>query len=199
MPPGRKDSPRVLVVEGSDDLHFLAAVTNTMFGPRSIEVVDSKGVQNLLGPSYLQARLDQSNLERLGIVMDADSRPGERWSSLRNRLVPRGFELPEHPSHGGCIVNSGGIRVGVWMMPDNVTPGALEELLLRLVPAGDDLLPLAVEAVESIPSQSRRFGQAGVKKAEVRTWLAWQEEPGPPLEPRGPDASSTRSRLRSFH
>lgn len=181
MSAGPRNSSRVLLVEGSDDHHFLAPVVNSLFGDRQVRVVSAGGVDNLLAKKFLQAQLAQSDLERLGIVVDADARPGARWLALRSRLAALRCVLPEFPPAESCVVAYENLKVGVWMMPTNRGRGTLEHLLLKLVPQGDDLLPRAVGAVRSIPVASRRFRGSGVRKAMIRTWLAWQEDPGPPF------------------
>ena len=67
------------------------------------------------------------------------------------------------------------------MMPDNKTPGILEDFLRFLVPAGSTLFDHVINSVATIPQSERRFGQLAEPKAIVHTWLAWQEEPGRPL------------------
>jgi hypothetical protein len=66
-------------------------------------------------------------------------------------------------------------------MPDNSLPGTIEDFATHLIPARDELWPRAVRAVETIPAAERRFSNAAVRKAEVHTYLAWQEDPGTPL------------------
>ncbi len=66
-------------------------------------------------------------------------------------------------------------------MPDNSSAGALEDFLIGLAPPGDALLTHARQCVGNLPTDLRRFAEAHRSKAEIRTWLAWQEEPGLPF------------------
>ena len=50
-----------------------------------------------------------------------------------------------------------------------------------LVPTGDVLWPKAVACIEQLCEKERRFRPNHEIKAQVHTWLAWQEEPGTPL------------------
>jgi hypothetical protein len=63
-------------------------------------------------------------------------------------------------------------------MPGSARPGYLEDLVADMIPADDVLWPRAQECVASIPHVERRFPQLHCRKAEVHTWLAWQEYPG---------------------
>ena len=73
-----------------------------------------------------------------------------------------------------------GVRVGVWLMPDNRRIGALEDFLQDLIDDSDVLLPHARESTARAKAKGARFPDKDSKKALVHTWLAWQEEPGRP-------------------
>ena len=66
--------------------------------------------------------------------------------------------VPESPSADGTVLPATGslARIGVWLMPDNESPGILEDFLARLVAGDDPLLPRAEKAVESLPEHERR-------------------------------------------
>ena len=66
-------------------------------------------------------------------------------------------------------------------MPDNQLPGILEDFLQFLVPEGDPLFAHVGHSLDSIPLGQRRFDDLKRPKAQIHTWLAWQEEPGKPL------------------
>lgn len=66
-------------------------------------------------------------------------------------------------------------------MPDNRLPGMLEHFIEFLVPPADRLMARAKSAVAEIPIEDRAFIPAHQIKAEVHTWLAWQEQPGLPF------------------
>jgi hypothetical protein len=130
----------------------------------------------------IEAELDTR--DTVGIVIDADVTLAQRWQSVRDALVPRYGErrVPEGPVTDGFILDRDGVwtkRCGVWVMPDNTQGGMLENFLLALIPAGDALLGHARQVVATLPET--RFIQEHQAKAEVHTWLAWQEEPGTPL------------------
>ncbi len=66
-------------------------------------------------------------------------------------------------------------------MPNNKLPGMLEDFVALLIPSEDLLWARALESVNNIPSEQRRFTITHLSKAYIHTWLAWQEEPGTPL------------------
>jgi hypothetical protein len=64
-------------------------------------------------------------------------------------------------------------------MPDNqTTPGILENFVSFLIPDTDtSLWQYAQDCVNKIPVQPH-FSEGDAPKADIHTWLAWQEEPG---------------------
>lgn len=166
----------ILLVEGQDDLHV---IRNFLF-ERGIDVTrhqlhDCRGDTQLL--DVLDATITAAAHDVVGAVIDADADVAARWQSIRHRLGRRGYDLPIHPDPQGTIVR-GDRTVGIWLMPDNTAPGAVEQFVRNLIPADDALWPLAHETVASIPRPLRRFSDSATIKAELHTWLAWQEEPG---------------------
>lgn len=179
----RPRTPRRLIwVEGKDD----SAVTQSLCAvhelPKLFEVVAKTGVDELLSTFFTAVRVPDA--ERFGIVVDANGNAQGRWDSIRRTLEAEGYEnLPATISADGIIVASVPHRpvFGAWIMPDNGSSGALEDFAAALVPTGDPLWTRAVEVVDAIPGEERRFPPVRASKARVHTWLAWQEHPGSPM------------------
>jgi hypothetical protein len=174
-----EDGPEtdVLVVEGDDDFFTIKNlfIRQQMLGKIRLE---SAGGYSRLCAS-IDSRIDASNLQRFGVIIDADEDAKSRWESITATFGGAGYELPKAPVKEGTIVaQDGRPTVGIWMMPDNDLPGELEDFIPHLIPDGDSLWPYACTTVDSIPE--RRFGDAS-SKARVHTWLAWQDEPGKPI------------------
>jgi hypothetical protein len=173
---------RLLWVEGKDD----SAVTQSLCAahelPEAFKVEAKNGIDEIL--ETLFAGLRARNAERFGVVIDANGNAQARWESIRRTLEAEGYdEVPERLEGDGMIV-SGTVhrpRFGAWIMPDNGSPGALEEFVAALVPAGDELWTRAGEAVDAIPQDQRRFSAVRRSKAHMHTWLAWQQHPGSPM------------------
>jgi len=91
--------------------------------------------------------------------------------------------LPESPEPEGTIVpgRSPQSRIGIWLMPDNSSAGALEDFLSELVPADDPTRGYADEAVVEARRRGARCQPKDHAKSYLHTWLAWQEEPGLPF------------------
>ena len=186
----------VLLVEGQDDWNVFGHFCRTVFGERirlqgdktpdaavSLLIVDMKGISNLLKYENLKVRLKESDLNKLGIVVDADADVTARWASVRDRLAKFGYALPDVPDPNGTIIKAQDqpVTVGIWVMPNNALPGKLEDFIGFLMPASDTLWIRAEDCVQQIPEPERRFTEPDFIKAHVHTWLAWQAEPGVPM------------------
>lgn len=172
----------LLLVEGKDDEHVLYHLLEHHNVPTTFRIKDKKGIENLL--ETLDVELEAGGLERLGVVVDADTTPGSRWQSLRSIFAQSGCPLPDQADPLGTVVELSGrtlARVGVWVMPDNEAEGMLEDFVRFLVPPGDGLLVFAEECVDEVIARDRRFPAGHCSKALIHTWLSWQKEPGTPL------------------
>jgi len=188
---------RVLLVEGTDDLHVLAHIFKIHGHEGKITIREQEGVDRLkkrLNENIfdnlledLPVELKGSEVVALGIIVDADLKVKYRWQNLANRLKDLKYEdVPDLPKTDGTICEGKDLpKIGVWLMPDNTLPGILEDFVKLLVPDEQkELLQRAIEAVETIPKKERQFvteNSDKTSKAQIHTYLAWQERPGVPF------------------
>ena len=170
---------QLLFVEGTDDREFVYQLCNrhAIDNKEHFEVRASQGVVAALNAFETAARLKRERA--IGLIVDADDDLGRRWQEVQARLDKLGHSTPALIEAGLIIEPSDGPRLGIWVMPDNTLPGALEDFASALVPASDALWPRARAAVADIPSELRQCRHD--PKVVIHTWLAWQEEPGTPL------------------
>lgn len=168
LPSGTSD--RVLLVEGQDDKHVVAHLCTQSGLARNFDIVPKGGFPEL--SRSIPVELAVSGRLALGVVVDANDNPGARWQAVRDRCKGRGIALPSHPDPEGVVVE-GRPRVGVWIMPDNQSPGQLEDLVAAMIPAEDVVWPLAQDFVDRIPEPER---PRPAIKAQVHAWLAARAE-----------------------
>jgi hypothetical protein len=176
-------SKTILLVEGNEDLHVFRALFARRNLPQPSEIKQHRGWDQLL--KAIPFRLQESEVAGLGIVLDADTSLASRWDSVRFRLAEAGYAPPSQADPRGLVLNAPPDtilpRVGVWLMPNNVVPGKLEDFLRCLVPRGSALFAYAETTLNGIPEHLRLFKPVDQPKALIHTWLAWQSEPGRPL------------------
>lgn len=183
-------APDLLLGEGPDDAnllyhllkhHSVPVVERDHTSVAGVDIRDGGGINTLL--NAIPVWLRRSELQRLGIVVDADNDISARWQSLQDRLRGAGYNtVPNTPNPAGTIITQPDLpTVGVWLMPDNTLPGMLEDFVRLLVPSDDTLWTKAEQCLQSLTQAERKFPDIHFTKALLHTWLAWQEEPGKPI------------------
>lgn len=178
-----------LLVEGGTDkrvIPYLIEANGVDWeadGTPIVHIDDLGGVDELLKPGLLEAELRASGLEALGAIVDANGDAKARWNQVRARCSSEFPELPALIPAGGLLeAHPDGQRFGVWIMPDNRFSGMLEDFLAALIPEESrPLHELAKESVSRAAECDAPFQSVHRTKAEIHTWLAWQDEPGKQL------------------
>ena len=176
-------------MEGAKDLRvipYLMEANGVVWVPDGdpvVHIAPNNGAEQLLKQGVIESELRASGLEALGVVIDANGDARRRWNQVRDRCRNEFDGLPDEIPEDGLKVNHrDGPRFGVWIMPDNRFCGMLEDFLIRLIP--DELGPLYGLAQNCVAEAARNgasFKDVHKTKAEIYTWLAWQDEPGPQL------------------
>lgn len=174
----RQDGPRIVVVEGSSDLHATLhllirerVITREqrvpILPPRDGQERGGNGWQAVLEviPLRIKNLSDQYSGNgplMLGVVLDADLDGAKsRWGAVRDSFIRANARYREHipadPSPNGLVVEAdqgNGLDVGaaIWIMPDNQSPGDLEKFLL-------DAIPMNRSATKSHADASARAGR----------------------------------------
>lgn len=178
--PFKVDGPRELLLEGTTDCHVIAALCGAHKVPDTFKLYNCENDAGVI--KRLDALLRATDMkERIGVVIDADA-PNliSRWQSIRDKLSWTTYSFPEKPDPQGTIISTEGFPIlGFWFMPDNQTDGMLEDFCASL--AEPESMAAAKRAV-ALAEKERvtRFKEVHRTKAEVHTYLAWQDEPGRP-------------------
>ncbi len=181
-----------LYVEGRDDRHVILHLAK---GLDAVEKPEGPGVEidecegdgaDLRAMSVAVKAAAGNESAAVGFVLDADKTVDQRWRQVCGVLEPLGSQLGDLPKDApkdGFIreLPGLGVRLGVWIMPDNRTNfGKLEDLVAALVPDGDALFVHSQQSTAAAARIERRFSEPDWRKAELHCWLAWQEHPGLP-------------------
>jgi len=189
------DPVKLLLVEGdSDKLLFnvvcdLAKLDPTVkvSAPGEIDKAsNSKGGVFTVLPTLLN-QLPDGKVQRLAIVVDADHPENDGMGYRRTleqfeRIVGAAGYRRIHPKglRGGILFGHGDglYDLGLWIMPNNRDNGTCEDWIkLCLHETETTLYENARRAVGTL-AKPQRFSDLDRVKAEIATWLAWQEVPG---------------------
>ena len=170
-----------LLVEGNDDQHVIWALCNQFKINQTFDVIDCEGIENLF--LQIPVRLKQTDLDTIGIIIDADTDLKSRWDNLKQIFKGQGIILPLDLPAEGLIVNGPDtITIGIWIMPNNNLNGMLEDFIAFLVPNDDKLLPIVQHNLNVIENkQLNKYKPTHKSKAVIHSWLAIQEDPGTPM------------------
>jgi hypothetical protein len=180
------DYPKVLFVEGNQEIRIIPelmkrnGVTWEVNNEPVVYIRGNEGYKSLVKPDVITTELNASGLSALGIIIDADNNPLGRWASIRNASLHSIPDIPKLlPEEGLIHTTSEGIKFGIWIMPDNKTEGMLETFLAYLISSEkEELWQFAQEVTQEAKSKGAAFKDVHSDKANIYTWLAWQNPPG---------------------
>ena len=168
-----------LIVEGTDDFHAATHIwrrhANADLSPH---ISVKGGIDNLL--TAIEGEIKTPGRQALGIIVDADDDLSARWQAVAGRLGDEGIQTPSSPDPDGTIIVAEGFpRVGIWLMPDNISAGELEDFISKMIPDDDPVWPLSADYIDGIPPAHRKFSASKETRAKVHAWLAARENPRP--------------------
>ena len=148
--------------------------------PVSIEAAGS--VDELLNRHYISAQLKSANLKNIGVIIDANDSFQSRWQSIRQLFESEFPNMPTAlPSSGLIHSDSEGRQLGIWIMPNNSANGMIETFLSTLIDQSaqsNSIWQHAISSATQAKTLGCNFKDAHRDKANIHTWLAWQDTPG---------------------
>ena len=184
----RKDDfnlSQLLLVEGSTDKFFIGSFKDKKgigIKPRIECEEENTGGVEFIKKRLLSALIDES-LTSIGVVLDADSNIDSAFSLISNAVSEYVEIRMDQLKKTGLILRlSDSLKFGLWIWPDNSASGDLESLLHSIVPEKDSTFSHSQAIVSQLIEKGiNPFKVKDQRKAEIYTWLAWQEEPGQPF------------------
>jgi hypothetical protein len=175
-----------LLVEGKDDLHSVVELMRPHIGwpidRPPVKIVECRGAE-LLNDLTIPLWLKSTEVETLGVLVDANGNCEGRWDRIRQLCEPFMSDVPAGLPEAGLVARTErGTRLGVWIMPDNRRQGMLETFLQALVPEQHRGLWLfAQQSCAQARNHGATYRDVHVDKATIHTWLAWMDPPGKPF------------------
>ena len=171
------NNDRVLLVEGQDDEHVVRHLCLRSQPMPPFHIENKLNVDTLLDSIKQEVRVPGRNA--VGILVDANDDLNARWSAVANRFREGNIEVPRTPEPTGTLIEGTSRipRVGIWLMPDNTSPGELENFVSEMIPNDDPVWPRSQSYIDGIPKSDRKFIEKKIPRAKVHAWLATREEP----------------------
>jgi len=163
-------SDRLLAVEGKDECNFFKAMLK-------YEEIDNTQVIDIGGKDKFKIELPLllnsegfSEVHTLGFVRDAEENQAESaFSSICSILKKNGLPAPKIIN---TINNEGNIKTGVFIMPNNIDKGMLEDLCLESVKVNPvfECVEKYIECCLSCFPENEK--NINISKAKIQTYLA---------------------------
>jgi len=127
----RLESDRVLAVEGKDECNFFEALIKYE-KINEVQIIDIGGKDKFKIEFPLLINLEGfTGVHTLGFIRDAEeNQAGSAFASICDTLKHNGFPAPDTIN---SICNEQNIRIGIFIMPNNIDRGMLEDLCLESV------------------------------------------------------------------
>ena len=175
-----------LLVEGFDEKRVIPELVDKYIrwgdikSEWPVEIVSYDGIENLLAEGEVETQLKTPRLKSLGIMIDSNDDALGRYGRVAKKCVAMSEYLPNAPEDEGVVVeNEEGLRLGIWLMPDNRSQGMLETFLAYLITeSSSDLWAYATETVDCSKERGATYRDAHYDKARIHTWLALNDPPG---------------------
>ena len=189
----KKTTKRILLVEGEADKSFFEIICKNLGLHTIVEVAAPKDITKARNGKWHAIKLlpilikyladEEIELTHLAVVVDADRvADGNGYENTIDKVTKfvaqEGYALSSNPVAGVLFEHDEELAdFGLWVMPNNCDEGMLEDWIKRCIRTDElELFKHAKKVVCDLPS--RKFNSNRCSKAEVATWLAWQEQPG---------------------
>ena len=183
-----KRTDKILIVEGEQDKRVIPELIEAKginwepVKDTPIVYIKACGGNKNINSKIIENELKEPKLTNLGFILDADDNPLGCWESIRKACheTKKMVNLPQKLPKSGLIHQTNtDIKFGVWIMPDNQQQGMLETFLSYMIDdENESTWQYSQEVVKESKNKGATFKDSHLDKANIYTYLAWQNEPG---------------------
>ena len=166
-----------LFVEGPDDGAVVNAFVKKLTGielatrPYLIRASDDGGGDLWALREFDEYIREKKKGARVGVIVDRDRMDRDKWPAVRERLRALGG-VADGPIATGAIVDG---RYGIWMWPDNIGHGDLENFVAGIIPASP-LLTYATEVCGiAKETHGAEYNLMHSRKAALKVRSVWRD------------------------
>jgi len=167
----RIESEKLLIVEGKDERNFFAALLKHEH-VNGVQVIPVGGKDKFKTELPNLVNMDDfSEVDTLGFVRDAEENQAPAaFSSICSTLMKNNLPAPKSINQ---VIIQQNIKIGVFIMPNNVDEGMLEDLCLQSINK-NPLYRCVDEYLQCCLSQISKNKKINIAKAKVQAYLATQ-------------------------
>ncbi len=163
--------PCLLVTEGNDDVVFFRALARNLKIENDLQIIKTDGRYNLrIRLNAIKNTDGWPSVCSFGIVVDADTNCENRFRGVADALKKANLPVPERCSQ--FVGNNP--ATGVYILPDEHTPGELEDLCLSSVT--DDPAIVCTERYFACLKEEGVEYPKKLSKARLQAFLASRPE-----------------------
>jgi hypothetical protein len=145
-------SERLLLVEGKDECIFFSVWLPRIV--KSVQIINIGGKDQFNNHFPVIMKLPGfNNVQKLGIIRDAEDNCASTFQSIQSML--NNNHMPP-PLLAGQINKSTSPHLGVWIMPDNLNTGSIENLCWDLVPRNDPRMACSENFIDCLKNAGLR-------------------------------------------
>ena len=183
---------KILYVEGPDDKWVTISLRQQYQHNEDVKIQDLDNCDLALQALSTKAS-SPSETKRIGLIIDADTDIEARYQGIIKELKKTlGITLtrPELANIDGFvrdITNQSGdvVRIGIWIMPDNINAGRLEDFLFDKIEETNGIFQQVEPALSIIEHAAVADANIADKlyrsihrdKAKLHTFMAWNNPP----------------------
>lgn len=167
------ESKKLLIVEGEDECNFFEVLLKHEH-VNGVQVISVGGKDKFKTQLPFLLNLDdfsEVEVDTLGFVRDAEEKKAPAaFSSICSTLMKNNLPAPKSINQ---VIDEQNIRIGVFIMPNNVDEGMLEDLCLQSI-INDPLYGCVDKYFECCSPQMSKNKKINIAKAKVQAYLATQ-------------------------
>lgn len=183
---------KILYVEGPNDKWVTISLRQQYQHKEDVNIIDLENCDLALQALSTKAS-SPSDTKRIGLIIDADTNITARYQSIIKELKSTlgititSAELANVNGFVRDITNLAGdtVRIGIWIMPDNISAGRLEDFLFNKIERTNGIFQQvepALSAIENIAGKDASIAAKIYKpihrdKAKLHTFMAWNNPP----------------------
>ncbi len=186
---------RVVLLEGKADVGITTEIFHISENSNLIKFIDCGGQSKI--EERFNDVLTISTIKHIAIIEDADTDISIRWNSIANYLRRFDNKIPNIIPQGKGYVhwihddNTHLESIGVWLMPDCVRNGMLEDFVLDMLndAQNNELYQNVFRQIEEFIENKKQnkhtfhlFKDVAQSKAIAYTYKAWNKEPDASLK-----------------